>query len=64
VSYSLQFNSVFNKNNMGGVSWTKEEGWRKIHKKELRNMYSSPCIIRVMKSVRIEWKVREGETHI
>jgi hypothetical protein len=29
------------------------EGWRKLHNEELHNMYSSPNIIRMMKSTRI-----------
>jgi hypothetical protein len=26
------------------------EGWRKLHNEELRDLYSSPSIIRIMKS--------------
>jgi hypothetical protein len=29
--------------------------WRKLHNKELRDLYSSPNIIRVIKSRRIRW---------
>jgi hypothetical protein len=29
--------------------------WRKLHNEELRNMYSSPNIIKMMKSRRIRW---------
>jgi hypothetical protein len=29
--------------------------WRKIHKEELNNLYSSPNIVRVIKSRRIRW---------
>jgi hypothetical protein len=31
--------------------------WRKLHKEELRNLYSSPSIIKilVMKSTRMRW---------
>jgi hypothetical protein len=29
--------------------------WRKLHNEELRNFYSSPSIIRIVKSVRISW---------
>jgi hypothetical protein len=29
--------------------------WRKLHNKELRDLYSSPSIIRIMKSRRIRW---------
>jgi hypothetical protein len=28
-------------------------GWRKLHNEELRNLYSSPCIIRMIKSRRM-----------
>jgi hypothetical protein len=30
-------------------------GWRKLHNEELHNLYSSPSIIRVMKSKRRRW---------
>jgi hypothetical protein len=29
--------------------------WRKLHKEELRDLYSSPSIIRIMKSRRMMW---------
>jgi hypothetical protein len=28
-------------------------GWRKLHNEELRNLYSSPCIIKMIKSRRL-----------
>jgi hypothetical protein len=31
------------------------EGWRKLHNDELHNLYSSPSIIRIIKSRRIRW---------
>jgi hypothetical protein len=31
-----------------GMTW----GWRKLHNKELHNLYSSPSIIRIIKSRR------------
>jgi hypothetical protein len=31
------------------------EGWRKLHNEELHNLYSSPNIIRMIKSRRIRW---------
>jgi hypothetical protein len=31
------------------------EEWRKLHSDDLHNMYSSPCIIRMIKSRRIRW---------
>jgi hypothetical protein len=30
-------------------------GWRKLHNEELHDLYSSPSIIRMMKSRRIRW---------
>jgi hypothetical protein len=30
-------------------------GWRKLHKEELHNLYSSPSIIRMIKSRRMRW---------
>jgi hypothetical protein len=30
-------------------------GWRKLHKEELRGLYSSPSIIRIIKSRRMRW---------
>jgi hypothetical protein len=30
-------------------------GWRKLHNEELHNLYSSPCIIRIIKSRRMRW---------
>jgi hypothetical protein len=30
-------------------------GWRKLHKEELHNLYSSPHIIRMIKSRRMRW---------
>jgi hypothetical protein len=30
-------------------------GWRKLHTEELRNLYSSPSIIRIIKSRRMRW---------
>jgi hypothetical protein len=39
-------------------------GWRKLHKEELQNLYSSPSIIRIVKSRRMRWMghlARRGE---
>jgi hypothetical protein len=30
-------------------------GWRKLHNEELRDLYSSPCIIRIIRSWRMRW---------
>jgi hypothetical protein len=40
------------------------EGWRKPHNEELHNLYSSPSIIRMIKSRRMRWSghvARMGE---
>jgi hypothetical protein len=34
--------------------------WRKLHNEELHDLYSSPSIIRIMKSRRIRWAGRIG----
>jgi hypothetical protein len=39
-------------------------GWRKQHNEELHNLYSSPSILRLIKSRRMRWEghvVRMGE---
>jgi hypothetical protein len=39
-------------------------GWRKLHNEELYNLYSSPSIIRMIKSRRTRWTghiARKGE---
>jgi hypothetical protein len=35
-------------------------GWRKLHNEELHNLYSSPSIIRIIKSRRMRWAGRRG----
>jgi hypothetical protein len=40
-------------------------GWRKLHNEELRDLYSSPSIIRIIESRRIWWAghaARMGES--
>jgi hypothetical protein len=32
-------------------------GWRKLHNEELHNLYSSPSIVRIIKSRRMRWTV-------
>jgi hypothetical protein len=42
-------------------------GWRKLHNEELRNFYSSPSIIRMIKSRMMRWAGHiacMGEMHI
>jgi hypothetical protein len=31
------------------------EGWRKLHTEELHDLYSSPSVIRIIKSKRMRW---------
>jgi hypothetical protein len=35
-------------------------GWRKLHNEELCNLYSSPSIIRMLKSRRMRWAGHEA----
>jgi hypothetical protein len=35
-------------------------GWRKLHNEELHNLYSSPSIIRIIKSRRMRWAGHGG----
>jgi hypothetical protein len=35
-------------------------GWRKLHNEELHNLYSSPSIIRIIKSKRMRWAGHVG----
>jgi hypothetical protein len=34
--------------------------WRKLHNEELRELYSSPSIIRIIKSPRMRWAGHEA----
>jgi hypothetical protein len=35
-------------------------GWRKLHNEELHNLYSSPSIIIILKSMRMRWAGHGG----
>jgi hypothetical protein len=43
----------------------EDESWRKVHNDELRGLYASPNIVRVIKSKRMRWaghvaRIRKG----
>jgi hypothetical protein len=39
-----------------GPKWDeKTGGWRKLHNEELHNLYSSPCITRIIKPRWMRW---------
>jgi len=38
-----------------GPKREEDRSWRKLHNNELYNMYSSPNIVRVIKSRRMKW---------
>jgi hypothetical protein len=50
---------VFENRELRGIFGPKRDevtgGWRKLHHEELRNLYSSPNTIRMIKSRRMSW---------
>jgi hypothetical protein len=50
---------VFENRVLRGIFGPKSDevtgGWRKLHNEELHGLYSSPSIIRVIKSRRMKW---------
>jgi hypothetical protein len=50
---------VFDNRGLGRIFEPKRDGetggWRKLHNEELRNLYSSPSKIRIIKSRRMRW---------
>jgi hypothetical protein len=68
--YSLYFNRlrVFENRVLRRIFGPKKDkmtgGWRKLHIEELHNLYSSPSVIRMIKSRKMRWAwhvVRMGE---
>jgi hypothetical protein len=52
--------NVFENRLLGKIIGPKSDevpgDWRKLHKEELHNLYSSPNIIRMIKSRRVRWE--------
>jgi hypothetical protein len=50
---------VFENRVLRGIFGPKRDGltgrWRKLHNEEIHNLYSSPSIIRIIKSSRMRW---------
>jgi hypothetical protein len=50
---------VFQNKLLRGIFGPKRDevtrGWRKLHNEKLRDLYSSPSIIRIIKSKRMRW---------
>jgi hypothetical protein len=50
---------VFENRVLRGISGLKRDevvgGWRKLHNEEFHNLYTSPSIIRIIKSRRMKW---------
>jgi hypothetical protein len=50
---------VFGNRVLGRIFGKKRDevtgGWRKLHNEELHNLYSSPSIIRMIKSRKMRW---------
>jgi hypothetical protein len=50
---------VFDNRVLRGILGPKRDevtgGWRKLHNEELRNLYSSPSVNRMIKSRRMRW---------
>jgi hypothetical protein len=47
-----------------GIKREEDSTWRKLHNDEIHNLYSSPIIVRVIKSMRMRWAghiVRMGD---
>jgi hypothetical protein len=64
---------VFENRVLKGIFGLKRDevtgGWRKLHNEELCDLYSSPSIIRIIKSRRIRWtgyvaRMRRRGTHV
>jgi hypothetical protein len=45
-----------------GPKWKEDGSWRKLHNDELHNLYSSPKIVRVIKSRRMRWAAHVART--
>jgi hypothetical protein len=59
-----KYNCYEGRGNLYLNPYSLSRGWRELHNEELHNLYSSPGIIRMIKSRRMRWAghvVRMGE---
>jgi hypothetical protein len=54
IFHSLKVNLYFDFALYSG-DWEEDGSWRKLHNNELHSLYSSPNIVRVIKSRRMRW---------
>jgi hypothetical protein len=56
---SVEIKNMFENRILRRIFGLKREevtgGWRKLHNEELHNLYSSPSVIRMIKSRRVRW---------
>jgi hypothetical protein len=67
LNCGTSFENVFERRIFGPKRDEVTGGWRNLHNEEHRDLYSSPSIIRIIKSRRMRWAVHlarvRRETH-